>query len=285
MSRTSSPCGKQSSLQCFAYPTEVIVVVSPPPWKPSQPNSSSERPNNKAIRSKNNRRLSRYHPPPTRPLPSTLCAIHPPPISSYPPRSTSNQLLRTWLVYQPKQRSHLQSQQRAKIQIKVTSDLILRYQKSIGLNFFYIYHVLETTSDDSNDENASNESTNSNSSPELSGDSSIVNFVEKPATKTTTIIAKNFQKNEDKKSEIPLIACGSPSHAEQSEQETTESSKTNNKGIQALTQSSYTSYFSNLKKTNYDDRKSPKLIWKSDPKNLIRNSANFLVQVSCFLSF
>ena len=46
---------------------------------------------------------------------------------------------------------------------------------------------------------------------------------------------------------------------------------------QALAQGSYSSYFSNL--NNCDDRKSPKLIWKSDPKNLIRNSANFLVQV------
>jgi len=28
-----------------------------------------------------------------------------------------------------------------------------------------------------------------------------------------------------------------------------------------------------------EERKSPKQIWKSDPKNLIRNSANFGVQV------
>lgn len=154
-----------------------------------------------------------------------------------------------------------------------------KLSKNHLFNYLYIYHVLETISDDSNDENASNESTNSNSSPELSADSSIVNFIEKPATKTTTTITST-------KSEIPLIACGSASHEEQPEQETTDSSKTNNKDIQALTQSSYTSYFSNLKKTNHDDqRKSPKLIWKSDPKNLIRKSANFLVQVNCLFLF
>ncbi len=31
--------------------------------------------------------------------------------------------------------------------------------------------------------------------------------------------------------------------------------------------------------TTKEERKSPKQIWKSDPKNLIRSSANFAVQV------
>ena len=46
-----------------------------------------------------------------------------------------------------------------------------------------------------------------------------------------------------------------------------------NSCMNMLAYSSYSSYFSK------EDRKSPKPIWKSDPKNLIRSSCNFVVQV------